>query len=238
MRDADALVTLFGRSCGKITVSTKSVLKTTSRLAGITQPFNHLHAILYAKQDDQEIWTLTQTALIASFEGIQNGIQKMTCASCLVEWVEALSAESQSSVRVWNLLMEAFNRWNRQDPSREELAYYIYHLLVDAGLQPQILHCLQCGEENAPSWSYRSKDGGIVCSKCGGAGLSLCHGSIQILRRMASSHQPPSIRCSLQQNQEIGRLLQAHGEYHAGLQSRSVDFLDKIDNSLNTQPAR
>ena len=80
-READALVTLFTKGAGKILVSTRGVRKSTSRYAGVTQPFNHLNVILYAKVRDQEIWTLTQASLMEAFDAIQNDLKRMAWAS-------------------------------------------------------------------------------------------------------------------------------------------------------------
>jgi len=227
-RDADALVTLFSEKGGKITASTKSVMKTTSRLAGITQPFNHLHAILYAKSEDQDIWTLTQASLIRTFSAIQTDLNRMAFASCLVEWLDILSGEFESNQPVWRLLMAAMDRWERQPPSLEDLFYCQWRLLRDAGVEPQIGACLRCRRAEAPSWFYSVKEGGVFCQKCHNEGLALSHGSVLLLRELAASPQPPSWRLSGEQKDEIRLLLDRHLEYYGGMASKASRFLGKL----------
>ncbi len=151
-READALVTLWGRSCGKIVASTRSVLKSSSRYAGVTQPFHRLQAILYAQNEEQEIWTLTQVSLLESYETIQNDLNRMSYASMLVEWIDALSGEFQSSERIWFLLIDILHRWNQTIPKIEELLYYQLHLLIDAGFQPLLGSCSRCQRSQTNPW--------------------------------------------------------------------------------------
>lgn len=231
-RDADALVTLWSQTEGKIVASTRSVLKTSSRYAGVTQPFNRLHAILYAKTEDRDIWTLTQASLIESYETIQNDLSRMTFAANLVEWIDALSGEFQSSNRVWCILTELLPRWNRQTPLEEELMYYQLHLLIDAGLQPHIGQCQACQRAQSNHWYYVTEAGGLFCDTCRRDGIRLSGGSVEILRRFSERWQPPyTIRLSAQQKEEIRSVLLAHGSYHAGLQLRTDLFQEQMQKN-------
>lgn len=231
-RDADALVTLWCQTGGKIVASTRSVLKTSSRYAGVTQPFNRLYAILYAKTEDRDIWTLTQASLIESYEGIQNDLNRMSFAANLVEWIDALSGEFQSSGRVWRMLTELLPRWNRQPPAEEELLYYQLHLLIDAGLQPHIGHCQTCQRTQSDNWRYIAEAGCLFCESCGREGIRLSGGSVEILRRFSERSQPPfAIHLSARQKEEIRQLLLAHGAYHAGLQPRAQLVQEQIQKN-------
>lgn len=237
-READALLVLFCKESGKITASTRSVLKTTSRYAGVTQPFNHIDTILYAKVEDQEIWTLTQTALIRSFDHLRDDVTRMTYASCLAEWVDFLSGDLESSRPVWSLILQAFQRWNDQTPVLEDLFYYQWQLLMDAGLYPEISRCRSCSKTDSPAWHYEPSAGGLACPDCSPEGHTIHHGSIQALRRMAASPEPPLIRLSPAQIDEINLLLQTHLEYHIGVRSRASLFLSQWNNTLKTQLLR
>lgn len=236
-RDADALVTFWCQNGGKIIASTRSVLKTTSRYAGVTQPFNRLHAILYAKNEDQEIWTLTQASLIESYTCIQNDLERISFVENLVEWIDSLSGEFQSSARVWRMLTELLSRWNSHVPSEEELLYYQLHLLIDAGMQPQIGQCRKCQKPRSNFWRYIAESGGLFCDSCSGQGILLGGGSVEILRRFSERSQPPSrIRLSDGQKNEIQQLLRAHASYYAGLQLRSIHVQEQIQKKRNAKP--
>jgi DNA repair protein RecO len=233
-RDADALVILYGKTSGKVTASTKSVMKTKSRYAGVTQPFNRIHAMLYAKREEQDIWTLTQVSLIKNYDVIQNNFSRMVYASCLVEWIDFLSSEFQSSQRVWVTLTDALDDWNENVPGLEGLFYYQWRLLCAAGLQPIIAHCMATHIKDAAAWSYLPRDGGIVSAEVTRDGFAVSAGTIQVLRILANSDTPPTIKLSAQQKREITTLLKLHLEYHAGLKSRAGLFLEKwLDEQQN-----
>jgi len=226
-KDADALVTLFCKEGGKITASTKSVLKTTSRYAGVTQPFNHLQVMLYAKTETQDIWTLTQVGLIETFEHLRTDLTRMAYACCLAEWVDFLSDDMQSNYRVWTLLLDAFHRWNESTPSEEKLFYYQWHMLTDAGFAPEIYSCLATGKTDSKRWYYHSEQGGIVHPVAADTGHLIHHGSILALRRLDQSPEPPRLKLSKEQIQEIQTLLHQHLEYHVGKRSRANLFLNE-----------
>lgn len=229
-RDADALVTMLSKTMGIITASTKSVMKTTSRYAGISQPFNRLNAVFYAKFEDQDIWTLTQASLIESFDSIQNDLSRIAYAYNLCEWVETLSKDTQTSSRIWQIVINFLNRWNNQAPTKEDLLFFQSHLLVDAGLKPGIDHCLKCGKKRSHKWLYIVSEGGLSCTSCSSNGFDISGGAIEILRRMIHNQEPLSnIRISPQQIKEIDKLLLEHASYYAGLQSRSALFHNKLE---------
>lgn len=233
MREADALVTLFCQQGGKVIASTKSVMKTGSRYAGITEPFNHLHVVLYIKSEAQDIHTLTQAGLVYSYDTLRQDITRLAHASCLAEWVDFLSDESQSNPVVWRLLLSAFERWSINEPRHEDLFFYQWKLLADAGLAPQVHRCVNTGVTSAKQWHYLPGTGAVSADESSQSGVVLHQGSIQILRQLDASHEPPAIRFSKEQIKEIESLLQQHLEYHVGMRSRANLFLHQWNSVLN-----
>lgn len=225
-KEADSLAVLFTRERGKITVSTKSVRKSTSRYAGVTQPFHQLHTVLYAKTHDQEIWTLTQASLVHPFHSLQQDMERLAYASCLAEWTELLSGEFESNEAVWNLLCQAFQRWNTAPARVEDLFFYQWKLLRIGGLQPQIEECIKTGVTSSEDWQYSPEDGGLIGGASPLNGVSA--GAVQALRTIARSQTPPPIRLTEPQQQQIQLMLRQHLEYHTGCQSRASLFLDKM----------
>ncbi len=223
MRDSDAMITLFAKECGKIAVSAKSVMKTTSRSAGVTQPFNRLHAILYAKTRDHEIWTLTQVSLVESFNTLQTDLNRMAFASCLAEWIDFLSHDFESNLAVWDLIMQAYSRWDSSEPTQEELIYYQWRLLRYAGLHPNL-----SGAEEGKTHVYLAADGRLSDAGSNQQGVVVHAGSLMALKALATSKEPPSVRLSQQQQMEIQRLIHSHLEFHIGRRSRSSKFLDRL----------
>ena len=227
-RDADALVTLFCQDCGKVTASLKSVLKTTSRFAGVTQPFNRLHVVLYAKTEDQEIWTLTQAALIRRYPALQHDLSRMAYASCLAEWIDLLSGEFDSGTEVWDLLVNVFERWETQSPTWEELFYYQWRLLRDAGVQPEIAHCFRCKQDEPGAWYYRPEHGGILCESCR---RKAPHSENNELQRDAKAPAAPRIGSRWE-----GKAPAAPGTLTIPLSAGAVQALRKLSES--SQPPR
>ncbi len=226
--EADALLTLLTQDQGKLIASTKSVVKTTSRYAGLTQSFNHIYGCFYAKTRDQDIWTLTQASLIQTYDLIQTDLTRVAYISCIAEWVEYFAMEHEPTPRLWALLRAILERWNAQTPSPEDLIFYQLHLLLEAGVQPHIDSCMHCQAIQSPGWHYSEEEGGLLCSQCGQGNERLTAGAVVSLRKMMQSVEPVNLRLSLQQKKEISLLLKGHLEYHIGLKSKAALFLEQI----------
>lgn len=234
-READALVTLFTQSSGKVIASTRSVMKTQSRLAGITQPFQCLDVILYAKTRDQEIWTLTQASLIASHARIQSDMTGFAAASLLAEWCESLSAEFDSNQAVYRLLQEAFARLDSPPCAPSAVIRDQWQLLRLSGFAPHIRGCVHCGETEASRWQYSAPAGGLLCPACGRRGMDLQPGAVKALRQVVSGPADINIRLGPAQQKQIEQMLQAHLEYHAGIQTRTSLFQGKMERFRTAQ---
>lgn len=226
LRDADAIVIFYTRESGRIAASAKSAFKTTSRSAGVTQPFNQLQTILYAKNRDQDVWTLTQVSLVKSYTQIQTRLDRLAYGSCLAEWIDFLSGDVESNAAVWNLLIDALMRWDANEPTPKDLIFYQWRLLRLSGLQPDI-----STRSEAPRWVYHAADGRIAPAEGYEGAVSLNLGSIRALQQIASSSEPPRLKISQQQQGEIQRLIQAHIEYHLGRRPRSSLFIEQLAQS-------
>lgn len=238
LHEADVLITLFTKDRGKITAAARSAIKTTSRYAGVSQPFNRLHVVLYAKTELQDIWTLTQSALIEQYHNLQTDVNHISAASCIAEWVDGLSADFHSALPVWNLLKQAYSRWNASPPQVEDLLYYQWHLMLDAGVLPEVSHCMQCGKESCAHWLFHPKEGGIFCHDCSHEGLPIHPGSLQVIRLMLNSDSPPSVRLSGNQQREITMLMKQHLEYHADFSPATNLFWDQSAQKPNVAAGR
>ncbi len=238
IREADVLVTLFTKDRGKITTTIKSAVKTNSRFAGVTQPFNHLHVILYAKTEMHEVWTLTQSALIQQYQNLQLDVNRIAAASCIAEWVDGLSTDFNSARPVWTLLIEAFSRWDEYPPRIEDVIFYQFHLLIDAGLLPEVSLCMSCASTSSSHWVYHAKEGGIFCRNCSKEGLPLSNGSLQAIRFMLNQQSPPTVRLSETQYREISQLLNKHLEFHAEFSPKSHISWEQFQQHIHANPAK
>jgi DNA repair protein RecO (recombination protein O) len=233
IHEADALITLFTKDKGKITVAVRSVAKTSSRYAGVSQPFNHLHVVLYAKTELHDIWTLTQSALIEQYQNLQTNVKHIAAASCIAEWVDGLSTDFHSALPVWNLLKQAFSRWNQSPPTIEDVLYYQWHLMLDAGVLPDVSQCMQCKKTESVHWMFHPKEGGIFCDHCSHEGLPVQPGSLQVIRLLLNNDKPPSVRLSGNQQREITLLMKKHLEFHADFSPTTNLFWDQPMNQQN-----
>lgn len=238
LHEADVLITLFTKDKGKITVAVRSAVKTSSRYAGVSQPFNHLHVVLYAKTELHDIWTLTQSALIQQYQNLQTDVNHIAAASCIAEWVDGLSTDFHSALPVWNLLKQAFSQWNESTPTIEDVLYFQWHLMLDAGVLPEVSKCMQCNKSSSPHWMFHPKEGGIYCDQCSHEGIPINPGSLQVIRLLLNSDTPPTVKLSGNQQREITQLMKKHLEYHADFSPSTNLFWDQPHQQIKMAGAK
>lgn len=215
LRDADAMLTLYTRDHGKISAIVRGALKTGSRFAGVTQPFNRLDTVFYARLEDQEVWTLTQASLVRQFPRIQGDYLRMAAASSIGEWVDLLSGDAERNETVWDALWNALERFEANAPPWETLLYYQWALLRTAGVRPGTGACARCGRQEDSAWYCHVKEGTLYCSDCESRGRRLSGGALQAARRFSLPDGPPNVRLAPSQRLELLDWFHNHLTYHA-----------------------
>lgn len=103
--EADRILTVFTKHCGKISVLAKGVRKTTSRKGGNLELFNQV-VIFAAKGKNLDI--VTEVEVINSFKDWRTDLKKVAVAYQLCELVDKLSAEGVENDDVYCLLINSF----------------------------------------------------------------------------------------------------------------------------------
>jgi len=99
--EADKILTIFTKHCGKIKVIAKGIRKITSKKAGTLELFNHCKLVL-AKGKDLDI--VTEAQVINSFSSWRKNLDKVGIAWYFCELVDKLTAESQANRNLFELL--------------------------------------------------------------------------------------------------------------------------------------
>jgi DNA repair protein RecO (recombination protein O) len=107
--DADRVVVLISPNNGKIRTVAKGVRKTKSRFGGRLEPFTHVDLVLY---EGRNLDTITQVAIVEPFAKLRQDLNSVIAAGLMVEAVDAVAQEDETSIRLFLLLQRGLKALN------------------------------------------------------------------------------------------------------------------------------
>jgi len=173
--EADQIFTIFTRDFGKIEILGRGIRKIKSKLRAGMEQFS-LSEIEFIQGKIYK--TLTDAVLIDNFPKIKKDLKKLAIAFRISEVFGKLVKGEEPDIKIWNLLVEVFNKLN--DWESEIIYYYfLWNFLSILGYQPELYNCCICqklikpagiarqsvagGEENV---YFSAEEGGLICGRC------------------------------------------------------------------------
>lgn len=163
--EADRVLTVFTPGLGKRTYIARGVRKPASRKAGHLEPFTHV-ALLVAKARSWDV--VTQVETVTSFQGLREDLERAAYAYYVAELVDAFTEEEDSHPPLFDLLLRTLGYLQETEHLSITARWFELRLLHLSGYQPQLFHCVECGDELEPLTNYFSlARGGMLCPRHG-----------------------------------------------------------------------
>jgi DNA repair protein RecO (recombination protein O) len=231
--EADLIVTLLGRSTGRVSGLARGARKSPRRFGGGLGLGATGEAAL-RERAGAELMGLEGFEVQRARIGLGQDLARTAHAAYGVELCDRLCAPRQPEPAVFDWLDELLTRLEEVGASAGRLRVFELGLLERLGLGPAVDRCLVCGHADldAPGRPVRwhPERGGVVCGACARTGSVLTPPVRQALTRLATmslaeadaAPLPPEINagCRL----AMGELLQ----HHIPGPLRSLEFIDKI----------
>lgn len=172
-RDADLIVTLYTRACGKISAMARSARKSKKRFGNALSILTLSRAEL-RRRPGAEMWTLSSAEPLRGFAGLAADLAQFAHASYGTELVRELTAAEQPDEAVLDLLVELFASLEQRGASVAVLRAFELRLLALIGLAPVLDRCVGCdldadaGLDEGGSFLDPQR-GGVVCRACSAA---------------------------------------------------------------------
>lgn len=172
--EADRIVTLLTRRCGRIRAVAKGVRRTRSKFGSRLEPFNRIDA-QFATGRSLDVVTQVETLDLHGAD-IAPHYDRYTAGTAVLESVERLTAEEREpALRLYLLLAGALRALaSGRHPSGLVLDAFLVRALDLSGYAPAFGGCAQCGA-SGPHRYFAPATGGSVCRDCrppGAAGAS------------------------------------------------------------------
>jgi len=181
--EADQLFTIFTKDFGKLKILGKAIRKIKSKLRSGAELF-YLSEIEFIQGKAYK--TLTDTILVDKFQNLRKDLEKLEISSEIAEIIDNLVKGEEADEKVWQLLLETFERINHSSLSPWTYYYFLWNFLSLLGYKPELNRCAVCQKKvNPDNFYFDSEQGGIVCQRCfnkEGKGIKVSPETIKIIR--------------------------------------------------------
>jgi DNA repair protein RecO (recombination protein O) len=255
--EADRLVTILTSEYGLVRAVVPGARKHKSSLRGRSELFvvNHLLLVKGRSLDK-----LTQADTVESYPKLSQNLGKLTASQYLAELVLGLALSDQPQTELYELLLEHLRRLENLSDERELLPHLtqaFFHLLVIAGIGPQVQFCGLTRQKIHPNFSdlqwrfgFSFEAGGAIqfnphpdrpenSQNLATPKINATLGAVElsVLQHLGERFLPGE-RQMIPENLsspsldlawiKIERLLRDYAEYHLGYSFRSASMLDNL----------
>lgn len=219
--EADRVVVILSPNRGKLRTVAKGVRKTKSRFGGRLEPFTHVDLVLY---DGRNLDTITQVSVIEAFPVLRSDLDRVLAAGIMVEAIDAVTQENESSLRAFLLLQRGL-RTLESGPVHSDLTTAFLLGIADVvGIAPAFDHCAGCGRRDRLV-RFSFADGGVLCERDRTPGaVALRDGLTGYLARIADASIDDLPEADPSFSRDAIGVARRFLEYHIERRLRSVAF--------------
>ena len=229
--EKDKIVTLFTREYGKLNAVEKGERKTTSRLAGSTEPLMLLRALL---AEGMNLDILTQCEIKESFPMLRGDFGLILRATYACELLDKLTVERDPSPEAFDLLLSTLYVLQRAVVPDVALHAFELQFLAQIGYEPRLDACARCGRDLADgeALAFSPSRGGLLCAPCADAAddsLTVSPTTTRMMIRLLSEDDAKAlarIELAAPEREEMARILRAHLRFRLERDVKSTEFLD------------
>ena len=162
--EADRIITMLGRTRGRIRAVAKGVRRTKSRFGSRLEPGMVVDVQCY---EGRSLDTVTQVETLAPYgDAIARDYTAYTTATAVLETALQLTDEPEPQTQQYLLLAGALRALAERSHAPElVLDAYLLRALAVAGWAPSFHDCARCGAEG-PQRAFNIQSGGAVCPSC------------------------------------------------------------------------
>ena len=218
--EADRIVTLLTPGRGKVRAVAKGVRKTKSKFGGRLEPTSHVALLLY---EGRELDIVTQAESVEQFRIIREDLDRYGRAVSLLEAVDQLAQERQSSTKLYEMLVGALRALSAKDAPLLVPAFFLKLLSLE-GFHPVLDGCASCGTAG-PLVAFELVEGGALCRSCA-RGPRLSEAGLDLVRTILGGGLAAALdRSRDEATDEVDRLATRALEQHLERRLRSIHVI-------------
>lgn len=233
-RDHDAILTLFGRTHGKVAAIAKGVRRPKSKLAGQVSPLTFSVVTLYHGRSSLD--TVTEADLQRGFPRVAEDLERLGWAMVLADVVDQLWPEREASEESFVVLLSALDALNEGRSAASVGLAAGFRFLRIAGFSPDWDACGGCQRPPLKGPITVDLENGIVyCADCRAGTSSVCErislGSLRSLQYWLKDHPNKYGQAEVKgsMKEELKRLFFRYVLHETARPLKSYEFLANVD---------
>lgn len=223
--ESDKIVTLLGRSRGKIRAVAKGIRKTSSRFGARLEPFNQVDALFY---EGKSLDIIQQAETLSSHsQAIGRDYGKYTCAMVMVETADKLTEHDYQPAH-YSLLLGGLRALAAGDHESGLIVdSYLLRALALSGWSPSLDSCAVTGE-TGDHRAFAVSLGGVVSDEAAPPGSPrLRDGSKELLLALLEGTWDVAEASDSTTRSQVSGLIAAYTQYHLERHVKSLAHVDR-----------
>jgi DNA repair protein RecO (recombination protein O) len=238
--EADRIITVLGRSTGRIRAVAKGVRRTKSRFGARLEPFTHVDLMLHP---GRSLDVITQAEVIRPYGApLAADYPRYTAGVAMLETAERFTpVEKEPALRQLLLLIGGLRTLSgaEHDP-RLVLDAFLLRSLAVAGYAPALEECARCGtpgrdraaggasgDRRLPAFAVPA--GGMVCASCRPHGAaSPAGGTVALMAALLRGDWASADGSERRHQVECSGLVAAYLQWHLEHSIRSLRHVERV----------
>jgi DNA repair protein RecO (recombination protein O) len=196
--EADALITVYTPSLGKLRAVARGATRPKSRLGGHLEPLTHCAMML---AEGRSIDVVSGCDSIDAFMPLRANLWLMSCGLYAADLTDRLGAEGAENRVLFRLLLNTLQSLSAGIEPAVVLRYFELRSLACSGYLPELWKCVACNASIEPGSNYFSPGaGGLLCPDCGpkdGLSRTISVDGIKVLRFFSRHEQRATAKLRL-----------------------------------------
>ena len=239
--EADRIITILGRTSGRIRAVAKGVRRTKSRFGARLEPFTHVDLMLHA---GRSLDVITQAEVIRPYgEPLTGDYPRYTAGVAMLETAERFTpVEKEPALRQLLLLIGGLRALTDAEHAPGlVLDAFLLRSLAVAGYAPALTECARCGAPgSAPGESgsasggrrlpaFAVAAGGMVCATCRPPGAaSPAAPTVALMLALLRGDWDGADRSERRHRVECSGLVAAYLQWHLEHSIRSLRHVERL----------
>jgi DNA repair protein RecO (recombination protein O) len=229
--EADRIITVLGRTTGRIRAVAKGVRRTKSRFGARLEPFTHVDLMLHP---GRSLDIITQAEVIRPYgEPLIGDYPRYTAGVAMLETAERFTpVEKEPALRQLLLLIGGLRALGgAEHDARLVLDAFLLRSLAVAGYAPALEECARCGaparERRLPAFAIAA--GGMVCVSCRLPGAAApAAGTVALMLALLHGDWESADRSERRHRVECSALVAAYLQWHLEHSIRSLRHVERV----------
>ena len=162
--ESDKIITVYTDTLGKIEMVVHGARKPKSRFMASTQPFCYCEFVVFK---GKSLYTLSESAIIESFQEILQNLYKIAYGSYFLELVDVLNEKENKNVSILALLLKTLYLLTHDEINIKLLRFaFDFKAISLSGYMPQVNYCVRCRKKIQDKGYFSITEGGVGCIDC------------------------------------------------------------------------